>query len=65
MRQPPPGRTATISLPYVDPSNIETREDLANFLSAVLADFRATGASSLRLFAEIVRAATGTPGKVQ
>jgi hypothetical protein len=76
----------------VDQSRVETREDFADFLSAVLADFRATGASewengtldrfldafsafadgrvvdvpeqeqeqaSWRLFAEIVRAATG------
>jgi hypothetical protein len=74
----------------VEPSGIETREDFAGFLTAVLADFRATGASewengtldrfldafsafadarvvdaqeqeqaSWRLFAEIVRAATG------
>jgi hypothetical protein len=75
-----------------DPSNVETRDDLARFLSAVLADFRSTGAAewengtlerfldglsaftdarvsespdigqeraSWRLFAEIVRAATG------
>jgi hypothetical protein len=29
----------------VDPSRVDTREDFAHFLSAVLADFRATGAS--------------------
>ena len=29
----------------VDPSRVETREDFAHFLSALLADFRATGAS--------------------
>lgn len=29
----------------VDPSSIETRKDFADFVSAVLADFRATGAS--------------------
>lgn len=27
----------------VDPSNVETRDDFARFLSAVLADFRSTG----------------------
>ena len=27
----------------VDPSNVESRDDLARFLLAVLADFRATG----------------------
>jgi hypothetical protein len=76
----------------IDPSNVETRADFARFLSAVLADFRATGEAdwengtldrfldglsafadtrivdtpeldqehaSWRLFAEIVRAATG------
>jgi hypothetical protein len=76
----------------VDPSNVETRDDFARFLSAVLADFRSTGEAewengtfdrfldglsafadarlvkapefdkergSWRLFAEIVRAATG------
>jgi hypothetical protein len=76
----------------VDPSRVETREDFAGFLSAVYADFRATGAvewengtldrfldalaafadarlvdvpkqkqehASWRLFAEMVRAATG------
>lgn len=75
----------------VSPSNVETRDDFARFLSAVLADFRSTGAAewengtldrfldglsaftdarvgasepdqeqaSWRLFAEIVRAATG------
>jgi len=76
----------------VDPSNVETRDDLARFLSAVLADFRSTGEAewengtldrfldglsafadarlleapepdqeqaSWRLFAEILRAATG------
>lgn len=76
----------------VDPSNVETRDDLARFLLAVLADLRSTGAAewengtlerfldglsaftdarvgessdidqeraSWRLFAEIVRAATG------
>jgi hypothetical protein len=77
----------------VDPSNVETRDDFARFLSAVLADFRSTGEAewengtldrffdglsafadarvvetpepdqeqvSWRLFAEIVRAATGS-----
>jgi hypothetical protein len=29
----------------VDPSGVETRTDFAHFLSAVLADFRATGVS--------------------
>jgi hypothetical protein len=29
----------------VDPSRVKTRVDFADFLSAVLADFRATGAS--------------------
>jgi hypothetical protein len=76
----------------VDPSNVETRDDFARFLLAVLADFRSTGEAewengtldrfldglsafaharvvevpeigqeqaSWRLFAEIVRAATG------
>ena len=76
----------------VDPSDVETRDDLARFLSSVLADFRSTGEvewenstleqfldglaavagarvvesaaidqeeASWRLFAEIVRAATG------
>jgi hypothetical protein len=76
----------------VDPRDVETREDLARFLSAVLADFRSSGeaewengtlerfldglaafagarvggaanvdqeVASWRLFAEIVRAATG------
>jgi len=76
----------------VDPSNIETRDDFARFLAAVLADFRSNGhatwenssldrfldglsafadarvvnapkldqeQASWRLFAEIVRAATG------
>ena len=76
----------------VDPSSVETRGDFANFLFAVLTDFRASGAAewengtldrfldafsafvdarvvdvpeqeqeqaSWRLFAEIVRAATG------
>jgi hypothetical protein len=76
----------------VDPSNVETRDDFAHFLSAVLADFRSTGEAgwendtldrfldglsafagarvveapeldqeqaSWRLFAEIVRTATG------
>ena len=75
----------------VDPSDVETRDDFARFLSAVLADFRSTGAAewengtldrfldgmsafadarveaseldqeraSWRLFAEIIRAATG------
>jgi hypothetical protein len=28
---------------HVDSSNVETRDDFARFLSAVLADFRATG----------------------
>ena len=73
-----------------DPSNVETRDDFARFLLAVLTDFRSTGAAewengildrfldgfaafadarvvdapdqeqaSWRLFAEIVRAATG------
>ena len=75
-----------------DPSNVETRDDFARFLLAVLADFRSTGETewengtldcfldglsafvdarvveapepdqdqaSWRLFAEIVRAATG------
>lgn len=76
----------------VDPSNVETRDDFARFLSAVLADFRSGGEAewengtldrfldglsafaaarlveepepgqeqaSWRLFAEILRAATG------
>jgi hypothetical protein len=76
----------------VDPSNVETRDDFARFLSAVLADFRSTGdaewengtldrfldglsavtgarvvqppkpdqeQASWRLFAEMIRAATG------
>ncbi|GIM94674.1 DUF7660 family protein [Paractinoplanes toevensis] len=76
----------------VDPSNVETRDDFARFLLAVLADFQSTGGvewengtldrffdglsavtdarvvqapqadqeqASWRLFAEIVRAATG------
>jgi hypothetical protein len=76
----------------VDPSRVETRDDFARFLSAVLADFRAAGAAewengtldrfldgfaafadtrvaavpqhqqelaSWRLFADMVRAATG------
>ena len=76
----------------VDPSNVETRDDFARFLLAVLADFRPTGEAewengtldrfldglsafadvraveapepdqeqaSWRLFAELVRAATG------
>jgi hypothetical protein len=30
---------------HVDPSRVETRDDFANFLSAVLVDFRETGAS--------------------
>jgi hypothetical protein len=29
----------------VDPSNVETRDDFARFLSAVLTDFRSTGAA--------------------
>lgn len=76
----------------IDPSHVETRDDFARFLSAVLIDFRSTGETewengtldrfldglsafadarvieapepdqeqaSWRLFAEIVRAATG------
>ncbi|OJF10708.1 DUF7660 family protein [Couchioplanes caeruleus] len=29
----------------MDPSNVETRDDFARYLSAVLADFRSTGAA--------------------
>jgi hypothetical protein len=78
--------------PTLTPSNVETRDDFARFVSAVLADFRSAGAAewengtldrfldglsafadarvaeaqeldqeqaSWRVFAEIVRAATG------
>jgi hypothetical protein len=49
----------------VDPSGVETRTDFAHFLSAVLADFRATGASewengTLDRFLDALAAFAGT-----
>jgi hypothetical protein len=45
IRQHGPMAYETGRATHVDPSSVQTREDVAEFLSDVLADFRSTGAS--------------------